>query len=326
MIKVPQTLLNFFEKYEMYVLVGHKEPDGDCIGSSLALASFLKRCEKKTLLLSSGPFKRPEIKEYEPLFQKQIDQNMIIPLTAVVILDCSGIERVGDAAIGLEKFPTAIIDHHATNDCAHELSYVDSSSPSSTLLVQAIIETMRDKTTKEEADYLLFGICTDTGFFRHLDARSAETFSSTSRLVESGANPKHIFMKMSGGKSVGSRILISKILSRMTFYYDKKLIVSYETLSDTLEFGQEGRDSDTLYQLIQSISGVEAIIIIRQETETRCSVGFRSLDRIDVSIVAAHFGGGGHRQASGLNVEGTIEHLMPQFIAEFAPQFPGSKA
>ena len=323
MKKVPPELVDFFARYSTYIIAGHREPDGDCIGSTLALASFLERRGKKTILLSAGPFKRPEIKRYESIYQKEINAEAMPENTAVVVIDCSNIDRVGDAAKGLERFPLALIDHHATNDSNHEYCYVDGTAPSTTVLVQAVIEAMGDAPTLDEANMLLFGLCTDTGFFRHLDARSAATFEYTARLVAAGANPKKIFALMNSGKSFGSRILISRILSRIKPYYGGRLIVSYETIEDTEEYGLEGRDSDNLYQLIQSIADVEAIVLVRQETETRCSVGFRSLDRIDVSKVATGFGGGGHRQASGLSIEGTIEPLIPRFVAAFADQFPG---
>lgn len=326
MKKIPDSIADFFARYGTYIIASHREPDGDCIGSSLALASFLLRQGKKTVLLSAGPFKRPEIREFEPLFVKSVAGLELPGDTAVAIVDCSGMDRLGDASKGIETFPAVILDHHATNSADTPGSFVDSSAPSTTVIIQSLIEMIDGPVTKEEAEHLLFGLCTDTGFFRHLDTRSSETFALTARLVSAGANPKKTFAHMNGGKSFGSRILISRILARMTPYYDKKLIVSWETLEDTLEFGQEGRDSDTLYQLVQSISGVEAIVILRQETEKNCTIGFRSLDRVDVSIVAARFGGGGHRQASGLSMEGHIEDIMPLLIAAFADQFPGLEA
>lgn len=318
---VPAELLDFLNRYSTYILAGHREPDGDCIGSIFALASFLERRGKKTVLLSSGPFKRPEIKRYESVFINSINPDEMPENTAVIVIDCSNMDRVGDAGKGLERFPCAIVDHHATNDGKNECSYVDGAAPATTMLIQAIIESLGDKPTLDEANMLLFGLCTDTGFFRHLDDRSTTTFEYTARLVASGASPKKTFAQMNSGKSFGSRILISRILSRMQKYYGGRLIISYETMEDTQEYGLEGRDSDTIYQLIQSMADVEAIVLVRQETETRCSVGFRSLDRIDVSKIAATFGGGGHRQASGLSIEGTIEPLIPQFIAAFQEQF-----
>lgn len=323
MKKVPDALIDFLGRYSTYIIAGHREPDGDCIGSTMALASFLERRGKKTVLLSSGPFKRTEIRKYESVYLKSINPDEMSEGTALVVIDCSNISRLGDASKGLEKFPFAVIDHHATNDASYEYSFVDGSVPATTILIQALIEAMGDTPTLDEANMLLFGLCTDTGFFRHLDAQSAETFQYTSRLIEAGANPKKTFAMMNSGKSFGSRILISRILSRMKTYYGGRLIISHETIEDTAEYGLEGRDSDSLYQLIQSIADVEAIVLVRQESETHCSVGFRSLDRVDVSKVASSFGGGGHRQASGLSVEGKIDALIPRFVAAFQDQFEG---
>lgn len=321
MNQITEQFMSFFSSYDTYIIAGHREPDGDCIGSSLALDSWLRRRGKKTILLSAGPFKRPEINEYEPLFISTISKDTVIEKTGLIIVDCSGIDRIGDAIHGLENLPVAIIDHHATNDSTNEFSFVDAKAPATTILVLALLEAHGDVPTQEEAEFLLFGLCTDTGFFRHLDSNSAHTFAATSRLVNAGANPKQIFAHISGGKSWGSRILISRILSRMTRHYEGRLVLSWETMEDTQEFGLEGRDSDSLYQLIQNIAGVEAIVIVRQESPERCTVGFRSRDTIDVSRIAAHFGGGGHKQAAGLSIEGKISDLVPDFIKAFESQF-----
>lgn len=321
MKNVPSELLNLITNHHFFIIAGHREPDGDCVGSCLALSSLLARTGKKFLLLSAGPFKRTEIRQYEPLFAPSILSADIPADAAVLVLDCSSIDRIGEAASGLENYPVAIIDHHATNKASNSADFIEARAPSTTVLIQALIERIAGVPTREEAEYLLFGLCTDTGFFRHLDDTSAETFAAVSRLVAVGANPKKTFACMNGGKSFGSRILISRILSRMVRYYEGQLVVSFETLEDTLEYGLEGRDSDSLYQLIQSIAGVEAIVIVRQETATNCTVGFRSFDRIDVSTVAASFGGGGHRQASGLSIEGAIDALIPRIVEAFAGQF-----
>jgi len=320
---IPQKLIDFLHSYRLFLIAGHKEPDGDCIGSSIALSLFLQRLGKETILLSAGPFKRPEIRQYESLFSSQVPLSLRKQPeeTGVIIVDCSGIDRTGDLAEQLASFPSICIDHHATNTAREAGSLVYADAPSATFVIQSIIEKMSGSLTKAEAEMLFFGLCTDTGFFRHLDARSGEVFAHTARLVRAGANPKYTFAAINGGKSFASRMLISRVLSRMQPYYDGKLIVSFETYQDTQEFGVENRDSDMTYQLIQGIAGVKAICIIRQDTETHCSVGFRSLDTIDVSIIAASFGGGGHKQAAGLYIEGTAEALIPRFVKAFEVQF-----
>ncbi len=318
---ISDSLIEFLNTYQNFIIAGHKEPDGDCVGSSLALGSFLRRQNKNVILMSAGPFKRTEIQKYERLFLSRLPSDSFTPEnTGVVIVDCAGFDRIGSIENQLKNFPYIVIDHHATNNQKNDSFLVMTEAPSTTFLIQSIIEKISGNLTEEEASALFFGLCTDTGFFRHLDERSSEVFLHASRLVAAGANPKKNFMDMNGGKSFDSRILIAKILNRMQKYYGGRLIVSYETYEDTNTYGIEGRDSDILYQLIQTIEGVEAICIIRQESLENCSVGFRSLDRIDVSKIAASFGGGGHKQASGLYIKGTIEELLPKFVEAFKPQ------
>jgi phosphoesterase RecJ-like protein len=217
----------------------------------------------------------------------------------------------------------AVIDHHATNNCQTSpgtVVFLDVDAPAVTFMVLAIIEALGLTPTPEEAEFLLFGLCTDTGFFRHVDDGGAEIFTYASRMIQAGANPKQVFQNVHGGKSLGSRILLGRILSRTETHYGGKLIYSYETYEDTQQFGLEGRDSDSLYLLLQSITGVEAIAVIRQESAAACTVGLRSLDKVNVAEIALQFGGGGHKNAAGIKIDGTIEELKPRLIAAFASQ------
>lgn len=319
--QVPQQLLDFLTSFKNFLVAGHKEPDGDCICSCLAIASFLRRHGAKVTLLSAGPFVKPEVSAYKDFFLSEVpaaDKEN----TGLLVIDCAGIARVGET---LEKqlagFKTAVIDHHATHSGSADAALVLKTAPSTTYLVQAIIEAVDGKVTCHEAELLFFGLSTDTGFFRHLDSRCANVFRSAARLIDAGANPKAAFIKMNGGKSVTSRIILSNILSRLQFYYNGRLAISYEPYEDVKKYGTYSRDSDTTYMVIQSIENVEAMVLIRQETPDHCSVGFRSLDKIDVSSVAIEFGGGGHLQASGAYVADTIENLIPKIVATFKKQF-----
>ncbi len=316
-IQVPSSIIDFFNSHSAFVIVGHKEPDGDCIGSQLALESFLRRRGKECLLCSSGPFKRTEIKEWESSFSSTIDGEFLKKNPACVVLDCSSISRIGSLEPEVQKLPLAFIDHHAVGESCGQASYVDPHAPAVTYLILKLIEAFGQTPTREEAEYLFFGLCTDTGFFRHLDTRSAPFFQGAARLVEAGASPTAAFVRMYGGKSIESRLLLGLILSRLERFFSDRLIYSYETLEDSKAFGLEGRDSDMLYQLIQSVSGCEAVVIIRQESVEACTVGFRSRESIDVAEIAASLGGGGHRQASGLYIAGTIPDVKEKILKAF---------
>ncbi len=316
----PPELLRFLDAYPRYLIAGHKEPDGDCVGSQLALVSLLRRRGKEAVACSAGPFKRPEIASVASLFTDKPTEEQRRD-AAVILVDCSRLERAGSLAKTLSELPLAIIDHHVSENEPSHLHYIDAACPAATILVEAIMRALSDPPNKEEASWLLFGLCTDTGFFRHLDSGSAEAFDCAARLTRQGASPKSAFQAINGGKTLESRILMGLILSRTSAYYDGRLLVSYEKRADTKRFGLQGRDSDAIYQALLSVNGVEAIILARQESAKLCTVGLRSRDSIRVDSVAARFGGGGHKNASGLSAEGTLKELLPLLIDAFADQF-----
>jgi phosphoesterase RecJ-like protein len=318
---VPPELLDFIDRHQTFYVIGHKEPDGDCVGSQLALASFLKRSGKGVALCSAGPFTRTEILPYESRFSPIVPAEKPSERAAALILDCSSLSRIGDVAQTLPPVQIAFIDHHAAGEAKGEVVYIDDRAPAVTLMVLSLIEAMGGKPTKEEAELLLFGLCTDTGFFRHLDESSTETFAAASRLVAAGASPKRAFHLMNGGKSLFSRKLMGEILTRTEPRFDGALLVSFVTLADQQRYGLASRDSDMLYQLLLSVSGCEAAMIIRQEGETDCTVGLRARERVDVGAIAASFGGGGHRLAAGLFIRGGIEEVREKLVSAFEPYF-----
>ncbi|MDR1388541.1 MAG: bifunctional oligoribonuclease/PAP phosphatase NrnA [Treponema sp.] len=312
--EVPAELIAFIRRGDFFIVAGHKEPDGDCVGSQLAIASALRRLGKTVTVCSAGPFKRPEVKAYEHLFSPMPETTG----TRVLVMDCAAPDRVGD--LQLEGLPLFCIDHHDTSGSWGNFTYLDRKAPSVTFMAAKIITALGLEITKEEAELLLFGLCTDTGFFRHVDSEGAEVFAAAARLTKAGANPKTVFAAMNGNKTLASRLLMGRILSRTKAYHNGRLLVSYEALDDTREFGEESRDSDMLYQLLQSVAGVEAIALIRQESVEKCTLGLRSRDRVNVALIAKQFGGGGHYNAAGALVPGTIADLVEPLVDAFAPQ------
>jgi len=320
-LEVPKELVDFIKTGSKFIIAGHKEPDGDCVGSQLALRSAIARLGKQAVVCSAGPFKRTELRDYAELFVSipQIEEKSGVK---AIIIDCSGKERTGDIQEFLESFPCAVIDHHAAvthpPSTVQEPVYVDANSPSCALLIDKLIAALGLELTEEEASLLLFGICTDTGFFRHLHEKNAAVFEAAARMIRHGASPKKIFSTINGGKSLSSRILMGHILSRTESYFDGRLMLSYETLEEFKTFGFEGRDSDSLNQMLTAIKGVEAIVIIRQESDTNCTVSLRSVDKINVAQIAAEFGGGGHKNASGLAMNGDISSVKEKMLEAFS--------
>ena len=312
---------NFINNHNFFIVIGHKEPDGDCISSCLGIAEILKHYNKQYQLLSAGPFKRTEIQKFEKQFTNEMEflSEEERKQTGLIICDCSEMHRLGEIEGDLKNLDTFVIDHHKTAEIPNNAeSIIYSNSPAASLLVQLLYENCVGKLTEKIAKILYFGLMTDTGFFRFLTNKDTETFLASARLVEAGANPRETYDEITSGKSYQSRKLLGVMLNHAETYLDGKLIVTYETLEDTKKYGQEGRDSDALYSALLAVKNVEAVVFIRQETDSNCTAGFRSKDRVDVSSVAAKFGGGGHKNASGLSTQGKIETLIPAIVKEFA--------
>ena len=307
------------------------------MGSQLALASVLRRLGKEVIPYSAGPFNRAEVKPYKNLFStnpNSIEKNFNETEFngtgfnetgfRVILLDCSSIDRAGEISKLLEGHPLAIIDHHENRDTQLPTGipyYFDVNAPSTTFMVMKITAALGLEISHEEAELLFFGLCTDTGFFRHVERGAAEVFEAALTLIRLGANPKAAYSAIYGGKSLDSRRLIGQTLVRAESLFNGKLILSTENYEEIRAFGLENWDSDGLYQLLQSVEGVEAIVLIRQETPETCIVGLRSRSTVDVASIAGQFGGGGHKNAAGLNLNGTIGEAKEKIVKAFEVVF-----
>ncbi len=316
-INIPQGVIDCINKTDKFVVMAHKQPDADTLCSALAIESFLSRIGKKTSLYTAGPFTRIETLHLQDKFKTTTMSDEDKEGAVLIIVDCNSPDRVGFFEEEIKEMPVMVIDHHATVSDFGTYNWIDPTYPATTLMIQDLITFFNEVPTPYEAETLFLGFCTDTGFFRHLDHGTEESIKRAAELVKYGASPKQTFTIMTGGKNLSSRKLMGRILERAESYYDGKVIVSWEDLIDREELKAEDRDSDTLYQALLSITGVEAIAIVRQESDTKCTVGLRSVQDVDVRKLAQTFGGGGHQRASGFAVEGKLKDIKEELISRF---------
>jgi len=315
-------VVKLLEEHEKFLIIGHEEPDGDCLGSQLGMAYFLRRKGKKVLLYSPGPFKRNEIHHMADQFDEEIDPTDKIGNPLVIVMDCSTADRTGLLAQQINGLKTLVIDHHTAGHPFGDYRYIDSQSPATTILVHRIIQAMGEKVSSAEAEVLFLGLCTDTGFFRHLEPGQGEAFAVAGDLVDKGAHPKKTFAAMYSGKSLGSQKLIGRLLDRVESYFDGQVLLTYEYTEDRYQLDIKNRDSDTLYQMLQAVDQVEAIILIREESGNKGSVGLRSRTTVDMGSMARIFGGGGHKRAAGFAFDGTVEEIKKRILGLFkTPEF-----
>ncbi|MCQ2603824.1 MAG: bifunctional oligoribonuclease/PAP phosphatase NrnA [Spirochaetia bacterium] len=306
------------KKNKNFYIFGHMDPDGDCIGSQLGLGLFLKRIGKNVRLFSQGKFDRVEIKRFEPLFHSEFVPFDVPKNDATaIIVDCSTPDRTGIFADSITGYKTIIIDHHSSGTDFGDLRYVDPDASSNTMLILQLIDELGEKPTKEEAELLMLGLCTDTGFFRHLTSGGYRAFETAARLTQAGASPNKIYFDINGNRTLDSRYQMAKSLGRVTPYFDGKLLITYETMEDYIAVSPQARDIDTIYMLLLGTENVKAVANIKEDNGS-VTVGLRTREEdIDLGKLAGEFNGGGHKKAAGFKADGTIEEIRNQLVEKF---------
>ena len=310
-----ENIIRQIKEHSTFYIFGHIDPDGDCIGSQLGLARFLSQLGKKSFLYSKGKFERQEIKHFQSCFASTFtpaDKD-----GAVIIVDCSTPDRTGFADEGLDKFTTIVIDHHSSGEVFGDFRYVKPQASSCTMLILDLIEAMGEKPSKEVAELLMLGLCTDTGFFKHLTETGAGAFETAAKLTSYGASPNKIYFDVNGNKKAATLHLISQALERATQYLDGRLIITWETLEDYETIPRECRDIDTVYMLLLATERVQVVASVKEDDPAKVTVGLRTrCDNIDLGAAAAQLGGGGHKKAAGFKVMNSKAEQVVKLLVE----------
>ena len=308
----------FLKAYDNFVILGHREPDGDCVASQITISTLTAALGKTASIHSVGPFDRPEIEEFAERFTSEIPQERLTGAAAIVV-DCSTPDRTGALGGRIEGLPALVIDHHSAGETFGTVRFVDSAVPSTTMLIFSLFEELDVPVDPVTARLLLFGLCTDTGFFRHLGANSPATFQALSRLSERGTSPAEVYMMIYGRRDLSGRKMLGEMLTRVESCWNDRLLITWQTLEDRRIHGARQRGEDDLYRLLQTVRGTMVVAFIKEEKAGLYSVGLRSNSSLDVGTIAAGFGGGGHRQAAGFDIPGTLESVRKTIIDTFAP-------
>jgi phosphoesterase RecJ-like protein len=270
---------------------------------------------------SVGPFDRPEIETFADRFTSTIPDERLRG-AAVVIVDCSTPDRTGALGARVAGLPTLVIDHHSAGETFGTVRYVDDSSPSTTFLVFSLFEALQIAVDPQTAHLLLFGFCTDTGFFRHLGAGSPGILRTLARIAECGTSPAEVYMMIYGRRDLSGRKLLGELLLRVESHREGRLLITWQTMEDKRRHDARQRGEDELYRLLQTVRGAVVVAFIKEEINGLYSVGLRSNASINVGEIAASFGGGGHRQAAGFDIQGTLDSIKGTLVEAFASYLP----
>ena len=307
-------ILKEIEKAQTIVILTHESPDGDAVGSSLAMKLALENLGKAPDLI---------LPEYSRMFEFLPGTSTIKKTSDVekydlaISLDCANLKRL----VGNEYFENAkktiVIDHHGSNNMYADLNYVNPVSPACCEILIGMFEYFNIEITKEIGSCILTGIITDTGGFQY-QSTTAETFEFTAELLRKGVNVSDIYKRSLQTVSKANFELQKRVMNRMELLEDGKVTFTYITKKDEEEVNAEPGDHEGLVEIGRNIEGVEVSIFIRQkdDDEEAFKVSMRSGEYVNVSDVCLMFGGGGHPRAAGALIKGDVETVKQKVMAE----------
>jgi len=284
-------------------VVGHIRPDGDCIGSQLALALALKNEGKEVTCWNEDlvPDKLAFLDSHKMFEQPEAGRKF----DCVIATDCASFERLGTVRDCIEERKVFInIDHHTSNTRYADLNWVSSKEPSTGELIYRLLKTAKWPITRPIADCLFTAVSTDTGSFQYASTTPA-TFNVASHLVERGADLDRISQEVYQSYPLARVQLLRHVYNKFHLTHDGRTAYFWLKKRDYTRTGAQRDDSEGLIDHIRAIEGViVACVFEEMEPElTRISLRSKSAE-VDVNQIAGQFGGGGHSAAAGARIPG----------------------
>ena len=291
---------------EYVILTGHVHPDGDCLGSMLALYHYLLAIGKNVEMLLDDDV--PLMYNYLPGVQA-IKRPGHDPVDAglLIVLDASDADRLGKIK-SLVNAPILNIDHHISNTRFSDYWYIDSHAAATGEIVFQLLRMMDVVITVDMAVCLYTAIATDCGFFRYANT-SAATMRYAADLIECGVKP-HMVSEYLEARPLESIVTLTKVLETLELHYAGK-IAAITIFPDIVDNATENTEGFINYP--RNIEGVEIAMMFKIIDENTMRVSLRSKGA-DVSQLAISFGGGGHSRAAGCTVTGKNEHAKRMII------------
>ena len=292
------------------VLATHVLPDGDAIGSVLALGMVLRGLGKNVVATWSGRMEVPEQYRYLAGQELLAAEEYIPERPAFLIaLDCGSRERLGSIEKKFKKAElTANIDHHRNNTEYAQINAVDPLSPATSELVYELVREMGLDINRDVAECLYTGLVTDTGRFQYTNT-NAKAFKMAADLVDIGVDPSRIFRYVYENSTYKRLMLAGLALSKTVLDNDIGFIYTVITKEDFASTGATVEDTENLIDSLRAVTGIEVAAVLK-ETGGGLRVSLRSTGRVDVGKIAESKGGGGHKLAAGYNAVGHAEDAV----------------
>jgi len=299
--------------FKKIAITFHTSPDGDSLGSALALLIGLRKLKKEVYIISKEAM--PQDFMFLPC-SVEINGETSQPLVGtecVIVLDCGDTKRI-NANLFMEnkKFELINMDHHLSNDLYGDLNYVDTSASATSEIVYEVLRLLQVEIDKEISTCLYTSLLTDTGSFRHSNT-TALTHAIAGELINTGIDFSNIHRMIFENKKFDKIKFYGEVINGMTAELDFKVCIMYISKNMLQKYEMVSDDTSDVITFGASIDTVEVTILIK-EAENGVKVSLRSKSLVDVSKIAESFNGGGHIRAAGFFTQGNFHNTKDKLL------------
>ncbi|MHC4221276.1 MAG: DHH family phosphoesterase [Planctomycetota bacterium] len=322
--------IGLIDQSDKVLITSHVRPDGDACGSALAISQTLESLGKSAdiLMLTEVP------KWYDFLFSQKVhvlsektssEQFAQSPLgkpDLIIIVDTNSYSQLavfGDF-VKQSEIPVLIIDHHVTNDGLGDVELNDTTAAATGLIVYDFLNYAGWPITKEIADCIFVSTATDTGWFQFNNTDS-RTFKTCGELIQAGVNPTQIYHDLYQNCSLARIKLMTAMFNTLQLHLDGRFATQHVTQDDFERTGASYNDTENFIDECRCIQTVEAAALFVQLPDGKIKCSLRSSKNIDVRKIAQKFGGGGHKMASGVHLQGPLQDAKKLIFEEITKQF-----
>jgi len=297
---------------QRFIISSHARPDGDSIGSSLAMAYALRAIGKHADVVHADPAPGP-LMQFPGVPEIQVTD--AVPADAhydaAIVLECGDLARTGVS--GLDRFFVINIDHHPGNTGYGNLTWFDSTAAALGEMVFELVELIGAPLTREVATHVYLAILTDTGSFHYANI-TPRTFAIGQACLEAGVDPVTVARNVYDSNNMGRLKLFGAVLSAMQIDPTGRIAIVYLDHEMARAAGGTYEDTEGLINLPLTVKEILAVVFFKQVEGEEYRVSMRSKGDIDIGLIAKEFGGGGHKNAAGCTVTGPIDGLQRMFI------------
>ncbi|MGH3104997.1 MAG: DHH family phosphoesterase [Gaiellaceae bacterium] len=317
-----QAVVEAIRSHDRFLVTTHENPDGDALGSLLALTLALRQIDKDAVMYLAGPTPMPA----EYAFMELAELRRTMPDDAgervLVAVDCANESRIGPDPEILQSARLFLnVDHHHDNTRFGDLNLIVADASSTGEVLRDIFDVLDVEITPEIAEALYIALVTDTGRFQYTNT-TPKAFRLAAELVEAGADLHRVFQGVYESVQFAKLKLLARALERAQIYEGGRIVVSHLLRTDFVDVGAAEPYAEGIIDYLRAVEGADMSVLIREpprsDGPTRRVSLRASVDELDVSAIARKSGGGGHRQAAGFSSEASVEEITEFVLREFA--------